>query len=917
MTIRTYRIEGDAARVPMGLIREVDDFGMVSMELAAPPARFFGGRPPGSPIRLGVDAARVERDPCLGDAVTAPLTDETTMGQSRRALGQLFAWFLLAEDPQRRLDAKPVSTLAHQASLVRHVLSQPTLRSVLIADEVGLGKTVEAGLIIKELWDANPRLRVLYLAPAGLVRNVHGELRRLGLPFRLWISGTERDARLSDSMVLASIHRAVHPAHFDAFVRDAQWDVLVVDECHHLSDWQKGGGKPTRKYKLVNDLRQRLSPECRLILMSGTPHQGHPDRFENLLGLMTRGGETRNELAGRVIYRTKEDVRDWEGRPLFPKRDVRPPLTVDLGVEHRAWLAQIYRIFETRSEDDGSLEQARRRALNWRCGQALQWATSSVEAGLGFLVRQAIRAGWSLDTLSLRSAVTALRPYRLGPTDEPVEGLFDRIAREVGRQATDGDLEDIEEDPEEDSELGEWRPDRALLAAAITDGVRLLATNADARWEVLRTQILDGVPGEKVVLFAQPIETVTALSNYLTRIGGRPPAMIVGGQKPEERAAQVEAFWREDGPRFLVSSRAGGEGFNLQVARVLVHVDVPWNPMELEQRVGRIHRFMSRRTIQVHTIVVPNSREVDMYEVARTKLRGIAQMLAPDRFEELFSRVMALVPPEGLAEVLVRDALGPLNDRDQAELARLVAEGYSRWERFDREFSTAQRQVRAVPAGEARWSDLARFAREYIGARPVEGGSALRFRFEGDEVVEEPDQATVLEIAGELFASDDYGSMPVSVEGGRRAAQLGLNLDVVATALRQQGWAAAAPGVAHVRLGGRIDGLGIAPPFGLLAYGRVNFSVEGNAYREVGTDLRMFAVSASGDRTEIESGVKGVLVRALLDAQVRRDPDASSPAIAALLKAADAQLEVVLRRPTDPTMRHVVFPVAAVIVTSA
>jgi hypothetical protein len=120
-----------------------------------------------------------------------------------------------------------------------------------------------------------------------------------------------------------------------------------------------------------------------------------------------------------------------------------------------------------------------------------------------------------------------------------------------------------------------------------------------------------------------------------------------------------------------------------------------------------------------------------------------------------------------------------------------------------------------------------------------------------------------------------------------------------------------------VRLGGRIDGLGIAPPFGLLAYSRVNFSVEGNAYREVGTDLRMFAVSASGDRTEIESGVKGTLVRALLDAQVRRDPDASSPAIAALLKAADAQLEVVLRRPTDPTMRHVVFPVAAVIVTSA
>lgn len=915
MTIRTFRLEGDPARVPMGLIREVDDFGMISLQLAAPPARFFAGRPPGMPIRLGIDAARAERDPSLGEALGIGPSDETTMGQSRRALGQLFAWFLITEDPQRRLDAKPVATLAHQASLVRHVLSQPNLRSVLIADEVGLGKTVEAGLIIKELAEANPRLRVLYLAPAGLVRNVHGELRRLGLPFRLWVSGTERDARLSDSMVLASIHRAVHPAHFDAFVRDAQWDVLVVDECHHLSDWQKGGGKPTRKYKLVNDLRQRLGPECRLILMSGTPHQGHPDRFENLLGLMTQGGESRAELAGRVIYRTKEDVRDWEGRPLFPKRDVRPALIVDLGAEHRAWLEQIYRIFETRSNDDDSIGQAKRRALNWRCGQALQWATSSVEAGLGFLVRQAIRAGWNLNTLSMRSAISALRPYRLGAADEPVEQLFDRIAREVGRQATDGDLEDIEEELDEGADLGEWRPDRELLAAAITDGVQLLATSGDARWEVLRTRILETVPDEKVVLFAQPIETVTALCSYLTRIEGRPPAMIVGGQKPEERATQVEAFWRDDGPRFLVSSRAGGEGFNLQCARVLVHVDVPWNPMELEQRVGRIHRFMSRRTIQVHTIVVPNSREVDMYDVARSKLRGISQMLAPDRFEELFARVMALVPPEELAGVLVRDALGPLNDRDQAELARLVAEGYSRWERFDREFSTAQRQLRAVPAGEARWTDLARFARDYLGATPVDGGTALRFRLEGDEVVESPEQAAVLEIGGELFASDDYGSMPVTVQG-RRAAQLGLNLDAVATALRQSGWPQSAPGVAHLRISERLDGIP-ASPFGLLVYGRMNFSVEGDAYREVGSELRAFAVDASGQRTELEGETKGRLVRALLDAQVRRDPDASSAELIGRLKLVDEELEPILKRPADMSTRHVVFPVAAIVVSAA
>jgi hypothetical protein len=171
----------------------------------------------------------------------------------------------------------------------------------------GLGKTIEAALIIKELSDASPGLRVLYLAPAGLVRNVQRELDRIGLAFRCWIAGDERDARLTDSLVVASIHRAVHPAHRDAFLDPGlRWDVLVVDECHHLSDWGQQGGKPTRKYKLVQDLI-RKSPDARLILMSGTPHQGHQSRFENLVALLRRGNEPPTAIAGRVIYRTKED----------------------------------------------------------------------------------------------------------------------------------------------------------------------------------------------------------------------------------------------------------------------------------------------------------------------------------------------------------------------------------------------------------------------------------------------------------------------------------------------------------------------------------------------------------------------------------------------------------------------------------
>ena len=105
----------------------------------------------------------------------------------------------------------------------------------------------------------------------------------------------------------------------------------------------------------------------------------------------------------------------------------------------------------------------------------------------------------------------------------------------------------------------------------------------------------------------------------------------------------------------MVSSRAGGEGINLQVARRLVHIDVPWNPMELEQRVGRVHRFGSRATVLVDTLVMRDSREEEAYAVADQKLRMITKALVPpDRFDALFSRVMTLIPPEELQEALLR-----------------------------------------------------------------------------------------------------------------------------------------------------------------------------------------------------------------------------------------------------------------------
>lgn len=901
---------------PWVLLRQFDDFGLPAYDLVRPPERFWADGttiPPG--WRTAVDASHVKPEPLPTDLLRGLPDKDSWHAMTRRSLDRLFAWFLISEDPQRRLDVQPVATLAHQVSLVKHIVQEPHLQSVLIADEVGLGKTIEAALLVKQLLVAQPGLRVLYLAPARLVSNVRNEMERLGLRFRSWVAGPARDAHLDDPLVIASIHRAVVGGNFDEFVRKSRWDVIIVDECHHLSAWTANGGSAARKYRLVNELRSTLRPSGRLVLLSGTPHQGHSERFENILRLLCRDGEQLSAIAGRVIFRTKEDVRDWDGRPLFPIRRLNPPIVLDLGAAHRAWLSSIHNLFEPSATAD---TEPARRAAGWRCGQALQWATSSIEAGLGYLVRQAMRAGWTPRQRLLADALAALRPYRNGPADEPVAALYERIARELRVQADDGTIEDIES-ADDDDVAQEWVPDEAALERALTEGLGLLASDRDTKWSALSSVIQDA-GGEKIVLFAQPIETVMALARYLTRTTGITPALIVGNQSEEERRMQVATFWAPNGPQFLVSSRAGGEGINLQVARRLVHVDVPWNPMELEQRVGRVHRFMSRKTIIVDTLVVKNSREADMYEVARKKMREVASSLTSDSaaFEALFSRVMSVVSPDELQNVMSEGAMGPLTADQQGAVGKLVAEGFKNWQSFHQRFADGLRNVRELPPGEATWADVELFATSHAKATEADGHRAMRFEHRDGEVIEAPVDARSLRIGEATFAIGDYGGMPILDGNGRPIRSLGLNSRELQDVLREAAFPVAPSGAAHVRWPENqerpVEGQG---PFAVLVLVRLPVRLIDSGAQELGPQLRVWAGDAF-PLVEIVGEAKGALVRGLLGGSIRREPE-DAPDLVAGLHGQLLTLSRDLKIPSDAERAHqiraAVYPLLAAIVS--
>jgi hypothetical protein len=513
----------------------------------------------------------------------------------------------------------------------------------------------------------------------------------------------------------------------------------------------------------------------------------------------------------------------------------------------------------------------------------------------------------------LSEALAALRPYRFGSPDETVPALLERIQKEIGLQRESGEVEDIE-----DADVSPQGVDNVGLAGLLHDGLEVLAEAGDSKWELIRERILDPAVDEKVVLFAQPIETVTALAAYLERQYGRKAAVIIGGQSDQTRQEEIDKFLSPAGARFLVSSRAGGEGINLQVARRLVHVDVPWNPMDMEQRVGRVHRFGSRETILVDTLVMRNSREEEAYAAADRKLRLIASTLVErDRADSLFSRVMCLIPPEELQAILLRDAPGDA-PVDSDSIAALVQQGFNKWKAFFDKYSAEQKKIRALDPGLAAWEDVGRFLQEYSTAQPMSGYFVQRFARDGTDVRLARADAPVLTFDGvKGFACGDYAGAPVFGPGNAKAEQLGLNVAPVTEALRRAAFPAEAVGPAHLRWPVDVDApLALTYPCGVLVLLRQALRMERNVWTEGPMTLHCYL--ATLDRIiEVEGTERGAFLRGLFKATVRTKPGDAEGLVSRLVDEETrlmADLRRITREEFDEGLRYAVTPLFAGIV---
>lgn len=560
------------------------------------------------------------------------------------------------------LTAAKIDLLPHQVVLT-HRVSTSSPRRFLIADEVGLGKTIETALILRELSSRGELRRALMIVPAGLVANWHRELNdvfRLGFE----VFGSEGDvtdrktnAFAKHDRLIASIDTLKRPARVKRLLAADPWDLVVFDEAHHLTAARQGRTvRKTENYKLAEALRDHTRD---ILLLSATPHQGEHFPFYMLVQLLHptlfKGAEdmveNRHRLNAVVFRRTKADACAPDGSPLFARRWVHTEATV-MSAEERHFYAALREYLE----DGFALAKKKGnqgRALGFVMAIFQKIAASSFAAVrrtlrrrlLMLTIHEAIIRDQELDIdgrQRLYDEARALIHKEYGFSDDPIgRGEADRVLADSKvrlLRKLDAEEELAVAADQGASEVG-GAGSEDLAAFAVTTAlpeerqrIRVLLTCFPDLRETKVAQLLAALrtlwvhdPSEKIVIFATYLGTVELLEREITAEFPDKGVVILRGGDHGAKVAAERRFRASEGPRVLVCTAAGREGINLQFARVLFNFDLPWNPMDVEQRIGRIHRYGQNHTAQVYNLVLSDTIEGRIYLLLQSKLEEIAK----------------------------------------------------------------------------------------------------------------------------------------------------------------------------------------------------------------------------------------------------------------------------------------------------
>jgi superfamily II DNA or RNA helicase len=597
-----------------------------------------------------------------------------------------------------------VIPLPHQIRALSRAIAGDRVR-YLLADEVGLGKTIEAGLILRELKLRGLAKRILVVAPKGLVTQWVAEMRtHFNEDFRLLIpSDFSAYRRIAKEDNIWQSHAQVvcpmdsvkplesrrgwsakqvaeyNQERFEDLV-SAGWDLVIVDEAHRLG----GSTDQVARFKLGQGLSE-AAPY--ILLLSATPHQGKTDAFHRLVSLVDDqafpdvDSVTRDRVQPYVIRTAKRHAITAEGKPLFkPRKTELAP--VSWGESHR---------------DQRLLYEAVTEYVRDGYNQAVREKRSYI----GFLMILMQRL-----VVSSTSAIRTTLERRLEALEAPQEQLtlFPLYA--------DDEWADL--DGQEQIEtllttrLKAMKNERAEVNLLLKAATCCIQSGADAKAEALldwlyRLQAEEGDPELKALVFTEFVPTQQMLQQFLAERGFS-VVCLNGSMNMEERKKVQDAFALNT--RILISTDAGGEGLNLQFCHVVINYDIPWNPMRLEQRIGRVDRIGQTHVVRAVNFVFEDSVEHRVREVLEEKLAVIFEEFGIDKtgdvldsaqagqiFDELY--VGAILNPdevdasvdkvithlqEQAQETQANSAiLGALEDLEPSEAQRLLAHPLPHW----------------------------------------------------------------------------------------------------------------------------------------------------------------------------------------------------------------------------------------------
>ena len=562
---------------------------------------------------------------------------------------------------QSQVDIQP-----HQVSVVRKVISNYPHR-FLLCDEVGLGKTIEAGMALKELRARGGAQRVLAIVPPNLVRQWQFEMRtKFNEPFAVLNTATVNNLQANgyhgnpfahpDYPSVLCSSRWVSNRRWKDLCTEAYWDLIILDEAHHARSYPDG--TTTALYRLVRDLAPEEHPQRMMLFLTATPMQLHTHELYSLV-----------EILDPTLFPSEEDFEQH--------RRATPGLS-------RLVESLSHRVFPVPGQDEEETAQTVEQVAEWLEMDALE-VRGRLSAGQdelqeiadkladkhrlsevlirnrkvlvgGFMPRTAFR--WEVDlSPEERDALQAVEDYvRFGyqfAADTNANGFLMVISQKLTassiaaiRQsllrrrekvqaipaAGNASADDMEEMLDEDSNASDVVEMGATIASRAAEELLLLdnaigALNdvgeTDSKARVLVDRLNDlfrEQPNEKVIVFTQFRETQRHLEELFTG-RGRDVNEFHGAMSPAAKDRAIEQFKKNSGSQVLICTEAGGEGRNMQFCHLLVNYDLPWNPMKVEQRIGRVDRIGQTQPISIFNLWVKDTIEERVLDILGNRIR--------------------------------------------------------------------------------------------------------------------------------------------------------------------------------------------------------------------------------------------------------------------------------------------------------